>query len=242
MWWKKVRENNVKYLAIYEELKQGIINGNYSVGSLFPAEPDLQKRFNVSRITVRHAVKLLVDEGYLQRIHGIGTIVISNKESLQLQTLLSFSEENGANNVSSTLIDFEKNVPADTMVCSQLDLPTGAVVSKQDRLRWIDNAPISFQRVYCPSFIDLSAEELKAPDVSLYHLFRKKGFVVTNANETIESVIADKKVSGYLRVNESDPLLYVQRVTRDQRGRLVEYAQIFYRGDRYRYNVQLQVP
>ncbi|WP_082191017.1 family 1 glycosylhydrolase [Peribacillus loiseleuriae] len=52
----------------FEELKQKITNGDYPIGDLFPAEPDLQKRYNVSRITVRHAVQLLVDEGYVQRI------------------------------------------------------------------------------------------------------------------------------------------------------------------------------
>ncbi|MBU5582509.1 UTRA domain-containing protein, partial [Enterococcus sp. S181_ASV_20] len=37
-------------------------------------------------------------------------------------------------------------------------------------------------------------------------------------------------------------LLYVERVTRDQKDRLIEYTEFFYRGDRYRYNIQLQVP
>lgn len=88
-----MRTNSIKYLSIYEDLKEEIINGTYPIGGLFPAEPELQTLFGVSRITVRHAVQLLVDEGYLQRIHGVGTVVVSQKESLQLQNLLSFSEE-----------------------------------------------------------------------------------------------------------------------------------------------------
>ena len=96
--------------------------------------------------------------------------------------------------------------------------------------------------MYCPSFITLAAEELDDPDASLYKLLREKGFVVTNAKETIESIVADKQLAKDLKVEENKPLLYVQRVTRDQRDRLIEYAEIYYRGDRYRYNVQLQVP
>ncbi|MBO1305762.1 GntR family transcriptional regulator [Enterococcus sp. 669A] len=237
-----MKGNSVKYLSIYEELKQDIVDGKYPVGDLFPAEPDLQKRFNVSRITVRNAVKLLVDEGYVQRIHGVGTIVLSRKESLQLQTLLSFSEENSDRNVHASLHSFKDSMVADPMVCSQLELPKGATVSCHERLRWIGDVPIGFQRVYCPSFITLYAEELEGPNVSLYKLLREKGFVVTNAKETIESIEADKRLAEVLQVEENKPLLYVQRVTRDQRDRLIEYAEIFYRGDRYRYNVQLQVP
>ena len=118
-----MKRNKVKYLAIYEELQQQIINGDYLVGDLMPAEPDLQKRYNVSRITVRHAVQLLVDEGYVERIHGVGTIVLSQKKSLQLQNLLSFSEENKEHNIQSTLFSFEASIPASPLVCSQLDLP-----------------------------------------------------------------------------------------------------------------------
>lgn len=242
MWWKAMRENGIKYIAIYEELKQQIVNGDYRVGDPIPPEPELQKLYNVSRITVRHAIQLLVDEGYIQRIHGVGTIVMSQKESLQLQTLLSFSEENNGRAIRSSLVSFKANIPASSLVCSQLALPKGAEVSCHERLRWIDGIPIGFQRVYSPSFVTLSSQELEGPDASLYKLFRQKGHVVTEAKETIESVIADRNIAEHLKVEESSPLLYVQRVTRDQRGRLIEYAEIFYRGDRYRYNVQLQVP
>ena len=52
----------------------------------------------------------------------------------------------------------------------------------------------------------------------------------------------DKKIADYLHVKEGSPLLFVQRVTKDQRDRIVEYAEFYYRGDRYRYSVQLHVP
>ena len=237
-----MKRNKVKYLAIYEELQQQIINGDYLVGDLMPAEPDLQKRYNVSRITVRHAVQLLVDEGYVERIHGVGTIVLSQKKSLQLQNLLSFSEENKEYNLQSSLFSFEASIPASPLVCSQLDLPKSAMVSCHERIRWIDEIPISFQRVYCPSFISLSAEELSSSDASLYQLFRIKGYMVKKANETIESVVANEELAKILKVAENSPLLYVQRVTRDEQDRLIEYAEFFYRGDRYRYNVQLEIP
>ncbi|EUJ26529.1 GntR family transcriptional regulator, partial [Listeria grayi] len=74
-----MKGNNIKYVTVYNHLKQDIISGKYPVGSLFPAEPDLQKHYNVSRITIRHSLQLLVDEGYIKRIHGVGTIVLSQK-------------------------------------------------------------------------------------------------------------------------------------------------------------------
>lgn len=237
-----MRTNSIKYLSIYEELKEEINNGVYPVGGLFPAEPELQNLFGVSRITVRHAVQLLVDEGYLQRIHGVGTVVVSQKESLQLQNLLSFSEEYKGAGFHSDMVSFEERIPASSLVCSKLNISKGSEVSCHERLRWSDHHPIGFQRVYCPLHMELTKEELTRPNLSLYELFKEKGYSVKNANETIESIIADQKLAEYLQVPEGSPLLFVQRVTKDQRDRIVEYAEIYYRGDRYRYSVQLHVP
>lgn len=237
-----MRANGLKYLSIYDELKKEIIEGRYAIGDSFPTEPILQERFNVSRITIRHAVQMLVDEGYLQRMHGVGTIVISQKESLQLQDLVSFSKENDDKTVQSTLLSFNSYISANPYVCSKLDLSKGSFVSCHEKLRWVDGKVIGFQRVYCPTSLSLTKEEVSASNVSLYQVFSEKGYHVTKANETIESVTADSKISEHLKIPKGSPLLYVQRTTSDQVGRLVEFAEFFYRGDRYQYHVELQAP
>lgn len=234
-----MKNSKVKYLAIYENLKQEIINGDYPIGDFLPAEPKLQERYNVSRITIRHAVQLLVDEGFVQRIKGVGTIVLSQKKSLQLQKLLSFSEENAEHELESILISFEAGIPASPLVCSQLDLPQETLVSCHERLRRVNNTLIGFQRVYCPLFISLSEEELSPYDASLYELFREQGHIVSNAKETIESIVANESIAEILEIQKNSPLLYIQRVTKDQQGQLIEYAEFYYRGDQYQYSIQL---
>lgn len=66
--------------------------------------------------------------------------------------------------------------------------------------------------------------------------------MIKKATETISSIIADEKLSQILKVSENTPLLYVQRVTMDEQNQAIEYAEFFYRGDQYQYNVQLQTP
>lgn len=128
----------------------------------------------MSRITIRHAIQLLEDDGYIKRIHGTGTIVLNQKKSLQLQNLISFSDENNEQNLKSSLLSFKQSVLADNFVCSKLDLQKGSMVTCHERLRWIGDSYISFQRVYSPSFIHLSEEELAPANASLYQLFEKK--------------------------------------------------------------------
>ena len=232
----------VKYLSIYEELKKEINEGKYPVGQPFLTEPELQEKYGVSRITVRHALQLLVDEGFIKRIHGVGTIVLSTKVLLLLQTLLSFSEENKLQSNHSELISLNTSLEANEVLCSKLDLPKGAEVGKHERLRYVDDQCIGFQRVYCPSYIDLKEKDLADKHASLYQIMRSQGFIVTTAQETIESVVSDEELSNLLKIEMNTPLLYVERLTKDHKNRLVEYAEIYYRGDRYRYHVQLKVP
>jgi GntR family transcriptional regulator len=234
-----MQAGNTKYLLIYKELKKEIISGIFTIGETFPSEPELQARFGASRITVRHSVQMLVDDGYLQRIVGVGTVVISQKSSLQLQTLMSFSEENKNTMSQSTILSYDTELKPSALISSKLKLSNDLLVSCQERLRWVDEIPIGYQRVYCPQFIGLSEEELGTPNISLYKLLKEKGYIVKNAEETIESIVANQTYAKYLQVKEGSPLLFIQRVTSDEKERIVEYAEIVYRGDMYRYKVQL---
>lgn len=63
------------YETIYQDLKQRILNGEFSGGKQLPAELELQRQYNVSRITVKQAYEKLSKEYSLQRIRGKGTLL-----------------------------------------------------------------------------------------------------------------------------------------------------------------------
>ena len=57
---------NIKaYQHVYQTLKEGIQAQKYPIGSFLPTESELERLFSVSRTTVRHAISLLVDDGYV---------------------------------------------------------------------------------------------------------------------------------------------------------------------------------
>lgn len=64
-----------KYQKIADELREKILAGDYPVDTTIPPELQLQKDYAVSRHTVRQAIALLVNEGYLRREKGSGTYV-----------------------------------------------------------------------------------------------------------------------------------------------------------------------
>lgn len=74
-----------KYQLISDEIRSKILSNSFTQGSMIPSETQLQKEYGVSRHTVRQAIALLVNEGYLRKEKGSGTFVdnryLTNKEN-----------------------------------------------------------------------------------------------------------------------------------------------------------------
>lgn len=73
--------HNPLYIQIYQQLKQRINQGIYPVGQPIPIEKDLVSEFNVSRITIQKAIKILVEEQLVSRKSGVGTFVLKTEKN-----------------------------------------------------------------------------------------------------------------------------------------------------------------
>ncbi|WP_233237869.1 GntR family transcriptional regulator [Bordetella sp. LUAb4] len=76
-----MRINAPKYLLVADLLSKEISNGFPAVGELLPKESDLIERFEVSRTTIREALKRLVSQGLIETIHGVGTRVVARAQN-----------------------------------------------------------------------------------------------------------------------------------------------------------------
>jgi GntR family trehalose operon transcriptional repressor len=82
-----------KYKQIYQTLSSEIIGGNYRNQSQLPSEHQLVERFNVSRETIRKALNVLQENGFIQKVKGKGSIVIyNNTMDFTVSHLTSFKE------------------------------------------------------------------------------------------------------------------------------------------------------
>lgn len=68
-------EKKYRYKVIYEALKRAIEQKEYACDDLLPPESHFVTAYNVDRSTVRRALQLLVDEGYVEKRPGKGTVV-----------------------------------------------------------------------------------------------------------------------------------------------------------------------
>jgi len=64
-----------KYRQLAELIRQRILDGTYPAGSRLPTEYEWVEETGYGRDTVRSAVKLLKDSGWLTVTHGLGTYV-----------------------------------------------------------------------------------------------------------------------------------------------------------------------
>ena len=62
-----------KYYIVMENLRQRMTSGKIKTGDKLPSENELVKEFEVSRHTVRKALSILENEGYVEALHGKGT-------------------------------------------------------------------------------------------------------------------------------------------------------------------------
>ena len=79
------------FKEIYADLDQRINNGGYPPGSTLPNEAELQKRYDVSRTTIRKAVNKLVAENKVVRKKGSGLFVapiISKQNILEMTGII----------------------------------------------------------------------------------------------------------------------------------------------------------
>lgn len=69
-------EKSPVFVTVYDRLYEMVTDGTYPVGSALPTEPKLSGLLAVSRETLRKALKLLEEDGLLQKVKGKGNFVL----------------------------------------------------------------------------------------------------------------------------------------------------------------------
>lgn len=75
------------YQRVYDALRTAIERGEYAVGDRLPSDAELIELHGVSKITVKKALELLRDDGFIMRRPRVGTTVISAVATVAPHTL-----------------------------------------------------------------------------------------------------------------------------------------------------------
>lgn len=229
------------YKRLMDFLLEEIDAGALQPGHRIPSERELSERFHMSRMTVRHALNELVNEGVLYRHQGKGTFVGRPKIRQKLRGLSSFTEDMLSRGLrpGSRVLSVEV-VPAPYRVRQGLGLAEQSHVVRLERLRLADGEPMALEVTHLPypRFAGIVGESLE--NISLYSILEDRfGLSFGTAQQAIEPALADSTLARTLWVKEGSLLLLLERITFSQQGEPVEFVSSHYRADRYRFEVEL---
>jgi len=240
-----VKIDKTSVVPIYFQLKtliqERMASGEYPVGLCLPSEREYCEEYGISRMTVRQAIIDLVNEGLLRRERGKGTFVAQPKIEQELQVLTSFTEEMKRRNMQpGTQLIHMVICPATGHVARQLGLKDGESVYEIVRLRMADDEPMAIETAYLPIANLPNLTEEKVATGSLYEVMRESGHEIARATQTLEATLAKATEATKLNIKNKGPVLLIERTTYTSGGQAIEFVKSVYRGDRYKFAIDLR--
>lgn len=230
-------KRNLLYVQVANEIKHDILNGTYPVGTNIPTERELESRFEVSKITVRNAIEILCNEGYLEKKSGVGTTVLSDRLFNKLSKARSFStilEEK--HNLKKEIISFQLIKPTKGKIVEKL---FGSQAYCLERTYQLDQKPYIFFEHYFPA-VDASADLKTIENQSLYKWLAESGMEVAYFKDAFKVVELQKKVKSYLNTS-STHVLCRERRTYDAKDRVIEISFGYYDSEMMPYIIEYEV-
>ncbi|WP_067022055.1 GntR family transcriptional regulator [Streptomyces dysideae] len=218
---------------VRDVLRTRVLTGVYGNRPL-PSEAALAAELGASRNVVRDVLALLRMEGLVDRIPGVGTLVVSGKAVQGLDRLRGLAEsfDTGCDRVVNQVL-LADTVPATPTVAERLEVTPGTEVIALERVRMLDDQPLSLDASYLPADIGRPLLEMDLTRHDVFGLIEGElGLCLGAAALSIEAIAADRTVAGLLRVPDGFPLLFLERLTYTDAGRPIDLEFVRFRGDR----------
>ena len=221
------------YKQIAEKIKKEFIVGKLKKDDAIPSEIKLGEMYDVSRVTVRQAIRQLVAEDFLYKVRGSGTYVKGGKIEQDIFRLQSFTEEMRQLNKipSNEILDFHMQ-DASEVVQEKLQLEDGEKVFFIRRLRYADEEPLILEETFMPVslFPDLSIEVMRH---SKYEYVENKGYIIKERQGEVFPFFPTEGLKKILQLDENELVLSMNLWAALNNGTLFEYTKLYFRSDKY---------
>jgi DNA-binding GntR family transcriptional regulator len=238
--------SGTRYAELASALVKEIVGGGHVVGSLLPTEHELAERHGVSRHTVRAALRLLQDLGYVSRKKAVGTIVESANPNASYTQ--SFSTVEDLVRVAATEVRSIGNVRPtilDRSTARRLEAPVGS--------RWIlmsatrvdvrkSRTPVAWAEIYIDAaFAGITEDICKHPDVLISSLIEREfGLAIVEIRQVVSGMLIETPLANVLGVEPGSAGLRLVRQYKSADGRILEITDTCYPADRVSVSYQLK--
>lgn len=227
-----------KYQIIFNTIVDQIKSGEIPPNSLLPSENELKEQYDTSRETIRKALNLLAQNGYIQKVRGKGSIVIDiNKFDFPVSGLVSFKELADKMEQKPRTIVNELSLifKPDAYIKQQLQLSGKDQVWKIVRTREIGSKKIILDKDYLAAkYVPSITEEICANsiyaylenDLNLKISFAKKEIVVEEPTAEDRSFL---DLDGFHNIVVIKNYVYLEDAS------LFQYTESRHRPDKFRF-------
>ena len=212
-------------------------------GFRLPSEPELARQLNVSRATLREAMRSFETQGLIRRRQGSGTFVVKVKaieSGLEvLESVDSMAKRLGLEITVSDLSIEQMN--ADSEFASKLSRHAGDPLTVVRRVIRADNRPVAY-------LVDtLSAETLKAEDLpsdfhgSVLDYLISRGESLTTSRADVSAIGAAADVAKALEIQRGDVLLHFSSQLYTGSGDVIDYSLSYFIPGFFRFHIVRRV-
>lgn len=208
-------KNAPAYIKVYNRLKNEITKGTYPIGSFLPRECELEEIYQVSRTTVRNAVKMLVKDGMVEVRQGCGTRVLEHKAIQNFNKVTSVTESLEKKGYKVTTSDMMIDViKADKQLADELGIAEKTSVARIQRLQLADDEPVTLMENYIEYAKVPGIEEFQNQFVALYRFLEQKfGLQIDATKDRISAKQATFMEAQVLKTEPKEALLVIHRVS-----------------------------
>ena len=222
------------WAQLESDLKRRLDAGEFDDG-VFPTDLILTGEYEVSRHTVREAIRHLNKTGVLKRERGRGTVINRSEFEQSLGTLYSLFQSVESTGVEQTSEVLELGIVQDPIAANHLELPEDAELVLLARLRLAGGAPLAVDRAWMP--VELARPLLDADwaHTALYAELRNIGSPVpTQGWERLTPICPNAADRAKLGISKSDAAFHLERLGSHE-GQIIEWRTTVIRGDRFRF-------
>ncbi len=225
--------NNLLYAKVKQGIIESIDNKEYRPNTKIPSEKNLCDTYDVSRITVRKAIKELVEEGILNTYQGKGTFVINEKIENELLEVGGFTDFGIDNNRNTKQITISCEVVSSERHCTKLNVPHNSKFLKLLRVMWLDDEPFFIDCSHIPLDTYKDFDKKYRIGDSTYRLLREEYKTnVLKDDKVIHVKMAGSLESKLLECSVGEPLFYIQKLGLDDNNNPVHTSELFCRANR----------
>jgi GntR family transcriptional regulator len=231
-----------RYLQVASALRRRIRDGRWAIGDKIATLEELEREFDVARVTVRQAIELLQSEGLLKSHQGRGTFVTKTVEHdrwLQLATDWESLIAPIRDHVPELLTS---ETPSDAGTAPRIEdgdgIPAPAYVAIRSVQRRAGK-PYAYARVHVAKHIHGRAPKAFTSRVALAVLSEMKGLAIARAYQTVVVGAADLDTAQHLGIPLNAPTAEARCIVADKDGVVIYVGEITYPGDYVRLNIEL---